>query len=86
MRSMRFTERNQYLLLELHSHVKAVDLSPWYSEAVRSLRRLEKTRGWRPTKEKTDLETYQEQKWQIQEKAFRRRKNKKKEGELNAKT
>ena len=86
MRRMRFTERHQYWLLALSSHVKAVDLSArsWCSEAVRSLRRLEKAKGWTPTKEKTDLETYQEQKRQIQEKAFRRRKTK--EGKLNAKT
>ena len=78
MRRMRFTERHQYWLLALSSHIKAVELSPWYSEAVRKLRQLEKAKGWRPTKDKTDLETYQEQRWQMEEKAFRRRKNKEK--------
>jgi len=74
---MRIFERHQHLLLALQSHIKAVDLSPWYSEAIRRLRQCEKDKGWHPRKEKTEYETYQEQKRQIQEKAFRRRKTKK---------
>ena len=76
MRRMRFTERHQYLLLELQSHVKAVDV--WYSEAIRKLRQCEKAKGWTPRPGKTDLETYQEQRWQVQEKAERYRKVKEK--------
>ena len=73
---MRVLERQQHILLGMWGTITPV--SAWYGEAIRKLRQLEKAEQWTPTKEKTDLETFQEQRWQMEEKAFRRRKAKEK--------
>ena len=74
MRRMRVLERQQHILLGMWGTITPI--SAWYGETIRKLRQCEKDKGWTPTQGKTDLETYQEQKWQIQEKAERRRKAK----------
>ena len=76
MRRMRVLERQQHLLLGMWG-TPTTD-STWYSEAIRKLRQLEKVKRWKPSPTKTDFETYQEQRWQMEEKAFRRRKTKEK--------